>query len=58
MIYLGRVLTGRLEQGRARLNMPVKVLQPDGRVVETGRMTKLLSFRGLECVAVGGSRGR
>ena len=24
--YLGRVLTGRLEQGRARLNMPVKVL--------------------------------
>jgi GTP-binding protein len=50
--YLGRVLTGRLEQGRARLNMPVKVLQPDGRVVETGRMTKLLSFRGLERVAV------
>ena len=50
--YLGRVLTGRLEQGRARLNMPVKVLHPDGHVVETGRMTKLLSFRGLDRVPV------
>jgi GTP-binding protein len=50
--YLGRVLTGRLEQGRARLNMPVKVLHPDGHVVESGRMTKLLSFRGLDRVPV------
>ncbi len=50
--FLGRVLTGRLEQGRARLNMPLKVLRPDGTVVETGRLTKLMSFRGLERVAV------
>jgi GTP-binding protein len=50
--YLGRVLTGRVEQGRARLNMPVKVLHADGSVVETGRMTKLLSFRGLERLPV------
>ena len=50
--FLGRVLTGRVEQGRARLNMPVKVLTVDGAVVETGRMTKLLSFRGLERVPV------
>src|SRR4051794_26005199 len=40
--YLGRVLTGRVEQGRARLNMPVRVLHADGRVVETGRLSKLL----------------
>ena len=50
--YLGRVLTGRVEQGTARMNMPVKVLRNDGSVVETGRLTKLLSFRGLERVAV------
>ena len=50
--YLGRVLTGRVEQGRARLNMPVKVLRADGTVGETGRMTKLLSFRGLDRVPV------
>ena len=34
--YLGRVLTGRVEQGRARLNMPVRGLRDDGTVVETG----------------------
>ncbi len=50
--FLGRVLTGRLEQGRARVNMPVKVLRLDGTVVETGRLTKLLAFRGLERVSV------
>jgi GTP-binding protein len=46
--YLGRVLTGRIATGRARLNMPVKALAPDGRVIEQARLTKLLAFRGLE----------
>lgn len=50
--FLGRILTGRIEQGRARLNMPVRVLRPDGTIVETGRLTKLLSFRGLDRVPV------
>jgi len=50
--FLGRVLTGRIEQGRARINMQVKVLTTDGVLVETGRLTKLLSFRGLERVPV------
>ncbi|WP_333673382.1 translational GTPase TypA [Elioraea tepidiphila] len=50
--FLGRVLTGRVEQGRARVNMPLKVLRGDGSVIETGRLTKLLSFRGLERVPV------
>ena len=50
--FLGRVLTGRIEQGTARMNMPVKVLRQDGSVVETGRLTKLLSFRGLDRVPV------
>ncbi|XAO70865.1 MAG: translational GTPase TypA [Acetobacteraceae bacterium] len=50
--FLGRILTGRIEQGRARMNMPVRVLRPDGKVIESGRLTKLLSFRGLERVPV------
>jgi GTP-binding protein len=50
--FLGRVLTGRVEQGTARLNMPLKVLRSDGTVIETGRLTKLLSFRGLERVSI------
>jgi GTP-binding protein len=50
--FLGRILTGRVEQGTARLNMPVKILRFDGSVAQTGRLTKLLSFRGLERVPV------
>ena len=50
--FLGRVLTGRVEQGTGRVNMPVKVMRRDGSLVETGRLTKLLSFRGLERVPV------
>lgn len=50
--FLGRILTGRIDQGRAKVNMPVRVLRPDGTIVETGRLTKLLSFRGLERVPV------
>lgn len=50
--FLGRILTGRIDQGRAKVNMPVRVLRPDGTIVETGRLTKLLSFRGLDRVPV------
>lgn len=46
--FLGRVLTGRVKTGRVKLNTAVRVLNRDGEVVETGRITKLLSFRGLE----------
>ena len=50
--FLGRVLTGRVEQGRATVNMPVRAISFDGKPVETGRLTKLLAFRGLERVPV------
>jgi GTP-binding protein len=46
--YLGRVLTGRIHSGIARVNMPVKALGRDGKVIEQARLTKLLAFRGLE----------
>jgi GTP-binding protein len=46
--YLGRVLTGRIHAGVARINMPVKSLSRDGRVIEQARLTKLQAFRGLE----------
>jgi GTP-binding protein len=46
--YLGRVLTGRILTGTARLNIPVKALSRDGRVIEQARLSKLLAFRGLE----------
>lgn len=50
--FLGRILTGRIEQGTAKVNMPVRVLRQDGTVVETGRLTKLMTFSGLDRVPV------
>lgn len=50
--YLGRVLTGRIHSGTAKLNNPIKVLDHQGNLVESGRISKLLSFRGLERVPI------
>jgi GTP-binding protein len=46
--YLGRIVTGRIFSGSIRPNQPVKVLDPNGALVESGRVTKVLAFRGLE----------
>lgn len=46
--YLGRIITGRIQTGIAKVNMPVKAMDRDGNLLETGRITKLLSFRGLD----------
>jgi GTP-binding protein len=54
--YLGRVLTGRIHTGVARLNMTVKALGRDGKPVEQGRLSKLLAFRGLDRVPVEAAR--
>ncbi len=50
--YLGRLLTGRIQSGVVRPNMNVKALSPDGKLVEQGRITKVLAFRGLERISV------
>ena len=50
--YLGRVLTGLIHSGVARLNMPVKSLGRGGRVIEQARLTKLQAFRGLDRRAI------
>ncbi|MBX3428296.1 MAG: translational GTPase TypA [Hyphomonadaceae bacterium] len=50
--FLGRVLTGRVEAGRVKVGDSVKSLTRDGKEIERGRLTKLLSFRGLKRVPV------
>ncbi len=50
--YLGRVLTGRIASGSVRRNDAVKVLTHDHGVLEQGRLTKLLAFRGLDRVPI------
>jgi GTP-binding protein len=46
--YLGRIITGRIASGSVKPNQNVKVLSRDGKTVETGRISKILAFRGLE----------
>ena len=50
--YLGRILTGRIHSGMAKLNMPVKGLGFDGQLVEQFRISKILTFRGIERIPV------
>ncbi len=50
--YLGRILTGKITSGAARINMPVHALRPGEGEIEDARLTKLLAFRGLERVPV------
>ena len=42
------MLTGRIRSGAIRPNQTVKALARDGTLVEQGRISKVLAFRGLE----------
>ncbi len=50
--FLGRILTGLVLSGTVKVNQQIHALSPDGKVVETGRASKIMSFRGLERVPV------
>ncbi|WP_448949933.1 translational GTPase TypA [Labrys neptuniae] len=46
--YLGRVLTGRISSGTLKPNMAIKAIGHDGKLIEQGRVSKVLAFRGIE----------
>ncbi|MEN3794179.1 translational GTPase TypA [Fulvimarina sp. MAC3] len=48
--FLGRLITGRIQSGSIKPNQAVKVLSRDGSQIETGRISKILAFRGLDRV--------
>jgi len=50
--FMGRVLTGRVQSGSLKVNDPIHALDADGNVIEAGRASKLLAFRGLDRVPV------
>ncbi|MDB5648984.1 MAG: GTP-binding protein TypA [Hyphomicrobiales bacterium] len=50
--YLGRLVTGRIFAGSIKPNQSVKVLDRLGNIVEQGRVSKILAFRGIERVPV------
>jgi GTP-binding protein len=54
--FLGRVLTGRVQSGTVKVNQPIHALDIDGKVIETGRASKLMTFQGLDRVPVDEAR--
>jgi GTP-binding protein len=46
--FLGRIVTGRITSGSVKPNQSIKVLDRDGKVIEQGRVSKILAFRGIE----------
>jgi GTP-binding protein len=50
--YLGRIVTGRIFSGSVKPNQAAKVLDRTGKLIEQGRISKVLAFRGLERLAL------
>lgn len=50
--FIGRILTGRIYSGTAKVGMQIKGLNLNGDVVEQVRLTKLLKFDGITRVSV------
>src|SRR5262249_39605962 len=46
--YLGRIVTGRITSGSVKPNQTVRGRARTGDIVEKGRVTRVLAFRGLE----------
>ncbi|MFN8831741.1 MAG: translational GTPase TypA [Labrys sp. (in: a-proteobacteria)] len=46
--FLGRIVTGRISSGVLKPNMPIKAIAGDGTLIEQGRVSKILAFRGIE----------
>ncbi len=46
--FLGRIITGRISSGVLKPNMPIKAIAGDGTLIEQGRVSKILAFRGIE----------
>ena len=46
--YLGRLLTGKVMSGSLKPNDPIRALSRDGKVVEQGRASQIMAFRGIE----------
>ncbi|MDD9899497.1 MAG: translational GTPase TypA [Alphaproteobacteria bacterium] len=48
--FLGRLLTGRIISGTVKTNAAIKALDLDSKQIESGRVSKILGFTGIERV--------
>ena len=53
--FLGRILSGRITSGSIKPNQQIKALARDGSLIEQGRASKVLAFRGLERTPIEGA---
>lgn len=53
--FLGRILTGRITSGAIKPNQSIKALHRDNSLIEQGRASKVLAFRGLERTPIEGA---
>ena len=53
--FLGRILTGRISAGAVAPGQSIKALSREGKLIEQGRVSKVLAFRGLDRVPVHGA---
>ncbi len=50
--YVGRILTGKIYSGKAKINSTIKAINLDGKVTERGKLTKLFAFKGVKKIPI------
>ncbi|MDC0518384.1 translational GTPase TypA [Candidatus Pelagibacter sp.] len=50
--FLGRSLVGRISQGTAKANQPIKAINLKGEKVDEGKLTKIFRYEGTKKVAI------
>eukprot|EP01113_Clastostelium_recurvatum_P036999 TRINITY_DN5366_c0_g1_i1.p1 TRINITY_DN5366_c0_g1~~TRINITY_DN5366_c0_g1_i1.p1 ORF type:complete len:699 (-),score=235.40 TRINITY_DN5366_c0_g1_i1:59-2155(-) len=50
--FLGRIVTGKVYSGTVKAGMPLKVLDREGKMVEEGKVIKVLGRRGMDKVVL------
>ena len=50
--FLGRSLVGRISQGTAKANQPIKAINLDGKKIDEGKLTKIFRYEGTKKVPI------
>lgn len=50
--FLGRMLTGKVVSGVAKVNATIKAIDLNGKLIEQGRISKILQFQGLKRIPI------
>ncbi|KYQ90744.1 elongation factor tu family protein [Tieghemostelium lacteum] len=48
--FVGRIVTGKIYSGRVKIGQPLKVMDIDGNILESSKVTKIFARKGIERV--------